>query len=201
MPELKFIYFDVGGVLIDWKNAFKTVTDKFQIPFNKFIIEWNIYDDRITRGLITPQEFWNLVRKDLNITEGNDFNFLENWIADYKSVRETNDLIINLKKNFKVGILSNIYKGMLNQLIKKKYVPDILYDAIIDSSEVGLRKPERNIYLLAQEKARVNNKEILLVDDRKVFVDEASKIGWQGYLFNHNNINKSVKDIKNILGF
>lgn len=78
MPNIKFIYFDVGGVLIDWKNAFKTVTDKFQIPFNKFIIEWNIYDDQITRGLITPQEFWNLVRKDLNITEGNDFDFLEN---------------------------------------------------------------------------------------------------------------------------
>lgn len=90
---------------------------------------------------------------------------------------------------------------MLNQLIKKKYVPDILYDAIIDSSEVGLRKPERTIYLLAQEKARVNNKEILLIDDRKDFLDEAIKIGWQVYLFDHNNINKSVKDIKNILGF
>ena len=29
MHKIKFIFFDIGGVMIDWRNAFKTVTTKF----------------------------------------------------------------------------------------------------------------------------------------------------------------------------
>lgn len=151
MSKIKFIYFDVGGVLIDWRNAFKTVNTKFKIPFDKFIDEWDIYDDQVTLGKLSPQEFWNKVREDLNIKKGNDFDFLDSWTGDYKSIKETFDFILNNDKNYKIGILSNIYKGMIPQLKNKNLIPNINYSLIVESCECGMKKPEKEIFLYAQD--------------------------------------------------
>ena len=40
MPKIKFIYFDIGGVLLDWYDSFKTATEEFNIPFKEFNKLW-----------------------------------------------------------------------------------------------------------------------------------------------------------------
>lgn len=196
---IKFIYFDVGGVFVNCENYFKKATSDFKIPYDAFLKQWDIYNNRITRGEITPQEFWNKARANLQIADGVTYDFLENWISDYIFISPTSDFIKEISSTFRVGLLTNIYKGMLSRLMQKDLVPSVEYSVIIDSSEVHMKKPDKEIYELAQQKANILSAEILLVDDREDFIKAASKFGWKTLHFQTNNPLASIKDIKQMI--
>lgn len=196
---IRFIYFDVGGVFVNCVNFFKKVTSDFNIPYDVFLKQWDKYNDSITRGEITPQEFWNRVRANLQITDGATYNFLENWISDYIFISPTSEFVKEISSTCKVGLFTNIYKGMLPRLIQKELVPNIKYSVIIDSSEVHMSKPGKDIYELAQKKANVLPCEILLIDDRKDFFKTASNYGWRTYQFNTNDPLASIKGVKQMI--
>lgn len=199
MLKIKFIYFDVGNILVNWSDAFKTVTKKFHIPLSKMFEEWDKYDEQITRGKITPQEFWNKVRYDLKIKDGEDFDFLESWIEDYKPIKETHNLLKKLEKNYKIGLMTNLYIGMLPRLLEKGLIPSVNYSSIIISCEIGFRKPEKETYKIAEQKTGVRQEEILLIDDKEDFIDGAKKAGWQAFLFDPKNPQKSINKLQKTL--
>jgi putative hydrolase of the HAD superfamily len=57
-------------------------------------------------------------------------------------------------------------------------LPDVNYDVIIDSSEVGAIKPEKRIFEIAAERAGARPREILLIDDDTPNVMTADRLGW-----------------------
>jgi len=69
-----------------------------------------------------------------------------------------------LKENYKIGILSNGVKEWIFKTMKRYKIRN-LFDAIIVSSAVGVRKPNPLIYYEAARKMRVEPKEILFVSD------------------------------------
>lgn len=196
---IKFIYFDVGGVFVDFHNFFKKVTSDFNIPLDIFMGQWQKYGDAITRGDITPQEFWNKVRKNLKIKKGQQYDFLESWISDYRCIQPMYDFAQELSQNYRLGIISNLYKGMFSELIKKQFLPDISYKTIVTSCDVGMKKPDRDIYEFAQKKAKVNSSEILLIDDREDFINGAVDCGWQAVQFKTFRPEVSIQEIKTLL--
>ena len=58
-----FIYFEVGGVLVDWLNAFKTAAHEFNLTVNNIGVVFDENNEAITKGLITSQEFWEKCEK------------------------------------------------------------------------------------------------------------------------------------------
>ena len=88
---------------------------------------------------------------------------------------------------------------MLSRLMQKGLVPSIKYSVIIDSSEVHMKKPDAEIYELAQKRANVAPIEILLVDDREDIIKVASNFGWQAIQFQTNNPSASIKAIKKMI--
>ncbi|OGK23370.1 hypothetical protein A2954_03740 [Candidatus Roizmanbacteria bacterium RIFCSPLOWO2_01_FULL_37_12] len=199
MPKIKFIYFDIGGVLIDYKNAFKTATNKFNIPYESFIKVWMKHDDPVTRGKMTPQEFWNNVRKEFKISKGEEFDFLTSWVEDYKPIKTTHAIIKKFINKYKIGLISNLYSGMIPMLLAKELIPDVAYSSIITSYETGFRKPEREIYELATKRVNLNAEEIFFVDDREDFIEGGKSIGWKTFLLNPNDTERSAKKLDRIL--
>jgi len=201
MKKIKFIYFDIGGVMADTTNYFKGATNKFGIPLDEFTKFWQEnYRDEMTRGKITPQEFWKKIIKKFNLKNAMDFNFVESWMNDYQPRIKVHKLAKKLSKSYKIGLISNLYPGMMPALIKKGLVANIKYSAMVLSYEVQLRKPEKEIYEIATKKAGVLPEEILLIDDRQDFIEGAKRIGWQTVWFDLENINKTIFEIKKLLG-
>lgn len=60
---------------------------------------------------------------------------------------------------------------------------DALFDVVIDSSEVGTRKPEPAIYEITRAALGVGHHEIFFVDDIGQNLKAARSLGWQTYLF------------------
>ena len=200
MMKIKFIYFDIGGVMTDTANYFKEATTKFGIPINEFTEFWqDNFRNEMTRGKISPQEFWKKATKKFNLKNAEDFNFIESWINDYIPRTEVHELAEKLSKKYKIGLISNIYNGMMPRLIELGIIADIKYSAIVLSNETGLRKPEKKIYELATVKAGVKPDEILLIDDRQDFIEGAKAAGWQTVWFDEKNINRTIENIEKIL--
>ena len=201
MKKIKFIYFDIGGVMCDTSNYFKGVTTKFNIPLDEFINFWLGGDlaDAMTRGKITPEEFWKQAIKKFDLKNAGNINFVESWMNDYKPRFEVHELVKKLFKKYKIGLISNLYHGMMPRLIEKGLIANIKYSTMVLSNKVGLRKPEKEIYELATNLAEVNIEEILLIDDRQDFIKAARDYGWQTVWFDLNNIDKSIKQIEKLL--
>jgi FMN phosphatase YigB (HAD superfamily) len=101
--------------------------------------------------------------------------------------------------NYHIGLLTNIMPGFVDTMLTKGLLPNVQYDAIIDSSQVKAIKPESKIYDIATEKALSPASEILLVDDSRMNLMAAEKHGWHVLWFDDYRPDESVARIKSAL--
>lgn len=101
------------------------------------------------------------------------------------------DIITELINLYKIGLLTNMYLGMFDRLKSKGLIPNLSWDVTVDSSVVGLRKPQEEIFLLATKLASVLPKEILFVENCAHCCAGASKMEWNTLLYDSANTDKS----------
>ena len=196
MNTIQFIYFDVGNTLVDCSDYFKAAAVQFHLKVDDINKIFNENIDPVTKGFLYPQQFWEKCIQRYGIQNARDYNFLESWVSDYQPIHETHECLTRLKQRYRVGLLSNIYKGMLPLLLEKGLIPNIQLDQIIFSCDVGMMKPYSDIYALAQQKAQIDPQNILLVDDRQDFIDGAKKAQWNTFLFNDKQRTHSVAELE-----
>ena len=102
----------------------------------------------------------------------------------------------SLKGQYKLGLLSNVGPGYLEDELGEDNLE--LFDERILSFEVGLVKPELEIYRLAAERLGVQAGECVFVDDRERNVRAAEEVGMRGIVY--VNFNQFVRDLKRTLG-
>jgi len=94
------------------------------------------------------------------------------------------DAVRRLRRYVKTALLTNNVKewraGWTEVL-----EPDSLFDLVIDSSEVGARKPEPRIYEITRDKLGVAHDEIFFIDDIGQNLKAARALGWNTVLFEH----------------
>lgn len=56
---------------------------------------------------------------------------------------------------------------------------DGLFDVVVDSSEVGTRKPEEKIYQITRERLGLRHEELFFLDDQGPNLKVARALGWQ----------------------
>jgi epoxide hydrolase-like predicted phosphatase len=103
--------------------------------------------------------------------------------------------IENWKKNYKIGLLSNVTPGLFEIYFtpeEKKY-----FDDVVLSFQEKLVKPDPKIYELAARRLGVKPEECIFVDDSQANVDAATALGMLGVLF--DDTEKVIKDIDRIL--
>ncbi len=91
----------------------------------------------------------------------------------YPDVRES--LAALRERGYRLGIISNIESSESHWLTELALTA--LFDAIVLSCEVGVIKPEREIYLLAADRLSVQPGECAFVDDQPVFLRAARGLG------------------------
>ncbi len=81
-------------------------------------------------------------------------------------------------------IVSNNFREF--QSIWKSMVPENLFDGIIDSSQVGVRKPDPSIFKLALELVNASPGTTVFLDDYEEHIRVANSIGIRGILVGEN---------------
>lgn len=202
---IKFIYFDVGGVVIkDFSGTGKWEDLKLElgIPEDKSQEFEDIYDlhqDEIN----TRREIDSLVpiyKEKFNIKVPDNYSFLiDGFIKRFEKNEGIWSVMNKAKKEFKIGLLTNMYVGMLEEIKKAELLPDIDFDQIIDSSVEKIQKPYKAVYELAQKRSGFRGDEILFIDNSKKHLEEPKKLGWKTFWYDSSNIEKSNADLINFM--
>ena len=197
---IKAIIFDIGGVILDMSAIVKPAIEVFHPEDNKkFWEELNIEAIPLCRGDISMLEFWkNLAKRQKKKV---DEEILKNlWVDKFEDMTLIDNgvkkLIINLKKKYKLAVISNSIKQH-SDIIKKTGLYD-LFDVVVLSHEVRMTKENQEIFLLALKELHLNPDECVFIDDIPLFVDTANKLGMKGIIF--RNIKELKTELKVILG-
>ena len=124
------------------------------------------------------EEVFNQMKNDFNLnTTYDEFISIYNNVFDnIDYYPEVADYEHSLKDKCYIGILSDLTifdKERLN-----KQVDLSKYDYVFLSFELGMKKPEDNIYEYVMEHVPFNKKDILFIDDRENNIDTAKRMGW-----------------------
>ena len=94
---------------------------------------------------------------------------------------DTIDFFKAIKKRYQVRVIAVSNEGReLNAFRIKEYKLNELFDAVISSSFVHLRKPDVDIFRMAIDISQTSPEHSLYIDDRHMFVEVAQTLGMNG---------------------
>ena len=196
---VEFVYFDVNGCLVHfYHRAFAAIAADTGVSPD--IVEttfWH-YNDEVCRGDIDMEDYNRLLSEKFKIK---NFDWGRYYLDAVEPIKESLKTLKWAADHYKVGLLTNIMPGLLNDLKAKGYVPNVNYDAVIDSSQVKAIKPETKIYEVATQKTGVKAENILLIDDSRANLMAAETHGWRVLWFDDYRPDESVQRIKAALEF
>jgi HAD superfamily hydrolase (TIGR01509 family) len=201
---ISFIYFDVGGVVIDdFSGNTKWQDLKRELGVNKsnnaaFDRIWKRYApelcvDRDVETL-TP-----ILIKELGLQLPKDYSLLAGFVDRFSANPDIWPIIENLRSKTGLGLLTNMYPNMFAAIKKRHILPEVAWDQIIDSSIELLQKPDRKLFELAEKRAGVPHEEILFIDNGREHVQEAKDFGWQVFLYDASNHHAAVQELQRFL--
>lgn len=106
------------------------------------------------------------------------------------------DWILELKKSYKTAVLSNAGKGSLARRFTELEMQSH-FDEILVSGDVGIVKPDADIYRLITQRLEVEPSECVFFDDRIDFVEGANAIGMHGFMY--SSVGQAKIDFESVL--
>lgn len=91
------------------------------------------------------------------------------------------EYIKELRKTYKTAILSNVSNGTLERKIPQELLD--LFDVVVASAEVGMMKPDPEIYRYTAEQLSVSPQECVFTDDIQDYCDGAKAVGMTTILY------------------
>jgi putative hydrolase of the HAD superfamily len=192
-----FIYFDVNGCLVHfYQRAFTQLAATTGAPLDVVeTIFWH-YNDEVCRGIISMDDFNAKLAERLEVPK---VRWQDHYLDTIEPIQEMQDLLIWASERYKVGLLTNIMPGLLNAMRRDDHLPKVPYDSVIDSSEVAAIKPEAKMYEIAQQRAGCEASEILLIDDSRVNLTAAERLGWHVLWFDDARPEESAERVRQAL--
>ncbi|MFD2598726.1 HAD family hydrolase [Sphingobacterium corticis] len=188
MQKIKNIILDYGNVIfaIDFQRA--------QQAFNQLGVnnveevfahkQQNEIFDQFDKGLITPAEFRNGIRALAKAPHLSDQDIDQAWNALLIGVSEgIHDILIDLNEKYRMFLLSNnneIHYAFCMQHIRDEYGVESnaeFFEKTYYSHEMGMRKPDQEIFDFVLRDANIVASETLFIDDSPQHLATASKMG------------------------
>lgn len=196
---LSFLYLDINGCLVRFfHGAFTRLAQETGVQSDNVESAFWHYNDAVCRGEMTMDEFNMQLASKLGLKE---LDWAHYYMETVEPITEMHSLLSWASVNFRVGLLSNIMPGFIDEMIKIGLLPNIQYDAIVDSSVVKAIKPEQKIYEIAEQLSGVEGSEILFVDDSRTNLMAAERLNWKVMWFDDYRPAESVDRIKLALEF
>ncbi|MGY5152208.1 MAG: HAD family hydrolase [Candidatus Nitrosopumilus sp. bin_6a] len=172
------ILFDVGGVLLQWKDEwlFDEISHELDIPFEEIKDKFNANISELFIGKISEEQFWNKISDGVKINhEIISQTFLKRSILDTKVLNLARSI---KKQGFDIGILSNITPET-RRILPKQWIDE--FDHVFFSDQIKLAKPDPKIFSYIKEK--LSEHQIVFIDDKQENVDAAKRYGIKSILF------------------
>jgi len=195
---IKNIIFDLGNVIlnIDTRISERAFAKQGLAGFDNLYtlaLQAEIFD-RLEVGAVSPSEFYSEFRK-ISKSNLSDEVIRDCWnalILDYPAARI--ELLKKLKSQYRTFLLSNtnkIHYEFYEDILRNEFGVDGL-EALLEkayfSHEIGLKKPDNQIFEFVLSNSGLVPEETLFIDDNKENILAADKFGIQTIWLKENNL-------------
>ena len=189
---IKAVIFDCCGVLLG--NAYKTHLMEVEREDPERAKEIRAINHASDMGILTREE----TAEHISALFGMD---TDEFLAEQNQVEVPNrqllEYIAELKKDYKVALLSNISS---RERLSIRFVNGELeshFDTVVASGDEGYVKPQPEIYQIAATRLGVNPNECVMIDDILEFCEGARAVGMQAIQFQTNH--QCITDLNALL--
>lgn len=203
--KIKVIIFDLGGVVISPKvgKIFNLILNYIGVDRNQFnnFLEKHISD--LTKGKKSLSDFYSDVVTRFKLKNYKAENILNKHLELFQeTIKDLDEDVLNLikklKENYKVICLVNAESEVV-PLVRKRGVYNYFDKAYI-STELGMEKPDPEIYYFVLQSLKCKPEAVVFIDDRIENVGSASKIGIKSILFqDYKQLKKDLEFFKVIV--
>lgn len=177
--EKKVIFFDFFGVIsneVGTNWLYNNMPDKVYTAKKELFTNGDI-------GLWDEEKVFSEVGKLVNKSAQQVY---DEWMNTFDLNIQTLNLISRLRKNnYKTCIISNAFGKFLHRILADNDLYKYFDDVII-SCDIGMIKPNKDIFLYALNKLNVSPEESIFVDDVLLNAQSACDIGISGIQFINN---------------
>ena len=194
------VIFDFGGVIVRTENRAprQQLASRLGMTYQELsdLVFASESARRAALGQISTQEHWDAIRAKLGLSPlefpavPRDF-----WGGDSLD-RDLVEYIRSMRPQYKTGLLSNAWDD-LRDVLEIGWKIAAAFDAIVISAEVGVVKPDPEIYHIILERLGVAPAEAVFVDDFSENVAGARTVGMHAIRF--KNSHQARADLDQIL--
>jgi putative hydrolase of the HAD superfamily len=209
--EITTVISDFGGVLTTpLIQSFAAVQDETGVPFEelaKGMARIQEEDGRhplfeLETGKLTEQEFLSKLGDTLEPVLGHRPE-LHRFREIYFDALHPNEPMIELMREakargYRMGLLTNNVREW-EPLWRTMLPVDEIFEVVVDSGFVGMRKPDREIYDLTLERmGGPEPSDCLFIDDTDVNCDAARELGMSAVHYRDNA--QAIAEVRRLLG-
>lgn len=208
--NVKNIIFDLGGIFIDL-NYFQTEAAFKNLGFINFndvytFKKQELFFDEFDRGKIAAADFRKEIKKHLPVAVTDEQIDLA-WNAMLIDIPEKRiKWLEKISKNYSTFLLSNtntIHVHAFTEMLENKFGKNIfkdLFQKTYYSCEIGMRKPDAEIFEFVLKDSHLKKEETIFIDDSIQHVDGANRTGLRSF---HLDLSKhTIQTLLNsVLGF
>jgi putative hydrolase of the HAD superfamily len=197
---------DLGGVLTTpLYDAFLAYQDHSGVELTEF---WNALGalteadgvnpmGELECGRMTETQFTDALAAQIARQVGHEVDiadFGDVWFSHLHPNVAMLELMRELKgRSLRLALLTNNVQEWERHWRLPMQIDDI-FELVVDSSFVGMRKPDPEIYALTEQRLGIGPGEILFIDDMDVNIAAARAAGWNAVQFQDNA--QAVPEIK-----
>ena len=182
---IKAVIFDCFGVM--QLGAHRALEERF--PEKAFLL--SELTKQSDYGFLSKQEYITDVSE---LTGLSDTEVVKTIVKKYYFNEPLANFIKQeLKPGYKIGMLSNVGRGWLQNFFHENQLDDV-FDEVVISGDEGVTKPHPQIFELIAEKMHLTVEECLMVDDLPENIAGADAAGMKGIVYgNFYNFQKDIQ--------
>ena len=195
MTAIRGVISDFGGVLTTpLVEAFSAVQEESGIPVAALGRAMARLAERdganplfeLETGRLREQDFLAAVGGALGEELGHEVHlrgFSESYFANLHANAEVIAYMRSLReRGLRLAILTNNVREW-EPMLRSKLPVDEIFDVVVDSAFVGMRKPDRDIFELTLERLGLSAPECVFVDDTEINCQAARELGMTAVWF------------------
>ena len=211
MPTLRGLVVDWGGVLTSGIGpSVKRWADKYGVDisaYGKVIGQWLGPEGELEaminpihaleRGEIEVPHFEELLARELTRRTGIEHDatdLLARMFEEFEHAHDMNGLVRRAReKGIRTALLSNSWGDFY-----PRDLWDGMFDVVVISGEVGMRKPDAGIFALTLDQLDLSAQECVFVDDLRHNIDAAAALGMVGV--HHVSYEQTLQELEALFG-
>ncbi len=211
MSTLRGLIVDWGGVLTsDIRPSVKRWADKYGVDlsaYGKVIGEWLGPEGEmealvnpihaLERGEMEVPHFEEVLARELTRHTGVEHgatDLLQRMFEEFEHAHDMNALVRRAhERGLRTALLSNSWGDFY-----PRDLWDGMFDVVVISGEVGMRKPEAGIFALTLDQLDLRADECVFVDDLRHNIDAAAALGMVGV--HHLSYEETLLELEALFG-